>query len=393
MTDLWAPSGRAGKARVALDVIGSVLFGLVSVAAASSGSSALAMPAAAALIVALVVRHWWPRVAVGLAALSGLLQIVVPEAFAIFADLAFAPIFYLLGGHREARVRRFGLIAAGVAVLACGVRSPIAASPHPDDWGQRVALGFGFATTAAVVALGGWVAGYIRHQSRQTVEARMEARVAEAEQARLQDQVHQEQERNRIATEMHDVVAHSWAVVAAQADGARYALRTSPETAENALEVIGDTARSAITDLRRILRDLRFQEPSEGSYGPEQHAAVLDRFRASGMNLQYTESGERPASDLMALTVHKVLLEALTNALKHGVPGALVGADVRWRDGARLTVTNRIADAPGTGTGHGLLGMHERVHSAGGTLSARAEGDRWVVRAHIPDHDVTQEIP
>ena len=106
------------------------------------------------------------------------------------------------------------------------------------------------ATAAAVVLLGGWVAGYVRWQRRDALRARVDARLQAAEERRLRDLVALERERVRIAADMHDVIAHSWAVVAAQADGARYTLRADPDRTEDALEVIGETARTAMTDVR-----------------------------------------------------------------------------------------------------------------------------------------------
>jgi signal transduction histidine kinase len=202
---------------------------------------------------------------------------------------------------------------------------------------------------------------------------------------RLQDAYEQEQVRSRIAADMHDVVAHSWAVVAAQADGARYSLRTSPDRAEQALEVIGETARGAITDLRRILTQLRHAESDEGTIGPEQQQVVLDRMRASGMDLRFTETGERPTSSLLTLTAHRLLAESLTNALKHGDLSRPVTAILLWDKGFTLDIRNAIGATPGSGTGHGILGMTERADLAGGQVTSRRECDQWVVRATVPE--------
>ena len=108
----------------------------------------------------------------------------------------------------------------------------------------------GSASLAALVAGGGWAAGYVRWQSRARITAQVQAGL--------------EQERTRIAADMHDLVAHTWAVVAAQADGARYALGSSSvdRKAEEALEVIADTARGSIADLRDLLAELRYEEPA-----------------------------------------------------------------------------------------------------------------------------------
>jgi signal transduction histidine kinase len=243
----------------------------------------------------------------------------------------------------------------------------------------------------AVVTGGGWVAGFVRWQNRQGVQARVDAQLEAAERRRLSDLYDIEQERRRIAADMHDVVAHSWAVVAAQSDGARYGLRHDPAGVERALEVIGETARTAIGDLRTIVAQLRDPGLAPSTPGFAQQAEVLERMRSSGMDLDFREIGTRDESPLIALTAHRLLSEALTNALKHGDLTAAVRVEQDWLDGYRLTVTNRLpldvvrGDAGQTpGTGHGLVGMAERTTVAGGTFSAGSEGGVWVLRAHVP---------
>ena len=109
------------------------------------------------------------------------------------------------------------------------------------------------ASLALLVAGGGWALGYVRWQSRARITAQVQAGL--------------ERERTRIAADMHDLVAHTWAVVAAQADGARYALGTpdGDRLAAEALDVIAETARGSIADLRDLLAELRYQEPADAT--------------------------------------------------------------------------------------------------------------------------------
>jgi signal transduction histidine kinase len=195
---------------------------------------------------------------------------------------------------------------------------------------------------------------------------------------------------------MHDVVAHSWAVVAAQADGARYALAQDPQRAEQSLEVIADTARHAIGDLRSLVARLR--DPATAtdhaagdtayglaSAGPERQADLLARMRASGMTLDVIEHGSPGLSDLVGLTAHRLLAESLTNALKHGDLRKPVAVEQDWRSGYRLRVTNAVGERSDHGTGHGILGMIERCGLAGGVATSRSSttrrssgpGSRW----------------
>ena len=182
---------------------------------------------------------------------------------------------------------------------------------------------------------------------------------------------------------MHDLVAHSWAVVAAQADGASYLVRTDPDRAQEALTVIGDTARSAMGDVRVLLAQLREQTGAGDPLAFERRDALVERMRASGMDLRLDCHGEPTSSGLLETTSRRVLTESLTNALKHGDLSRPVEVTEDWRDGYRLRVANAIGNEE-RGQGHGLLGMAERIALVGGRLTADRHGDQWVVEAHVP---------
>jgi signal transduction histidine kinase len=231
------------------------------------------------------------------------------------------------------------------------------------------------------------VVGFVRWQRRQAVQARADATLEMVERRRLRDLYEQEQERSHIAADMHDLVAHSWAVVAAQADGARYVVHSDPGRAEDALTVIGDTARSAMSDVRVLLARLREQSGPGGRVEGlefEEPDALAARMRASGMDLRIAREG-RPPTALLEMTSRRLLAEALTNALKHGDLTAPVCVTEDWCDGYHLRVTNAVPGSSGErGRGHGLRGMAERVALVGGTLDADRTGDEWVVEARVP---------
>jgi signal transduction histidine kinase len=232
------------------------------------------------------------------------------------------------------------------------------------------------AALALIVSGGGWALGYVRWQSRARVTAQVQAGL--------------EQERARIATDMHDLVAHTWAVVAAQADGARYALEgpDGDRKAAEALDVIAETARSSISDLRDLLAELRYEEPATPP-GRAARDALVERLRASGMDVRMVEHGTPAYAGPLAGSAQRLLAESLTNALKHGDLTQPVEVEEDWRDGYRLVVRNRVrgsSSVPGTGhgIGHGLAGMRERVERAGGTFAAGASGETWTVAAVLP---------
>ena len=382
MTDVWGDE-RPTRRQVLLDVALAAAFGLF-MAVLHLTLGVWTVVAVALLAVALGVRHVSWRLMSALAVAGSLAQVLGPN-IAYLANIVYAPFFFTLGSHRDPRVRRFGVVAAAVAVLGAMAYGLLRGAGDIGGYrGAFTAIGLG--ATAALFVLGGWTAGYLRWQSRQTVQARVDAQLQAVERRRVTELYDIEQERRRIAADMHDVVAHSWAVVAAQSDGARYALRDRPADAQRALEVIGETARTAMGDLRTIVAQLRDPALQPSTPGSAQQAALAERMRASGMDLRLAEHGTPDGSPLVALTAYRLLGEALTNALKHGDLARPVDVRVDWTDGYRLTVTNSVGPAPEEPRdgGHGLVGMSERAHVAGGTFSSRRDGDVWLVEAHLP---------
>ena len=232
------------------------------------------------------------------------------------------------------------------------------------------------------------------------VRTGVRARVTRDAQRRAEAEAVIEQERVRIARDMHDVVAHSLAVVIAQADGARYALAAAaagrgakdlsePSAAGAALGTISSTARAALADVRLLLTQLRHGQ----SDGPQPTLADLEELyahvRVAGVELRIDVDPAPPDTPPAAvqLAVYRILQEALTNALRHGA--APVDVRLAWLP-QRVDVvvqnpllTGEPARAIG-GSGHGLIGMGERAQLAGGRLEAGAEGGSFAVRASIP---------
>ncbi len=214
----------------------------------------------------------------------------------------------------------------------------------------------------------------------------LHTRAARAEQLRSEALAVEEQERVRIARDMHDVVAHSLAVVIAQADGARYAAAVDPEATQEALGTIAQTARGALSDVRMLLTQLRHRQGD----GPQPTLADLEALfahvRQAGIEPRVTVDplppGEPPAA--VQLAVYRILQEALTNALRHGMGDV----DIRlswWPDRVDLEVRNATAERPSTsGGGHGIIGMRERAQLVGGTVEARHDAGTFVVRATLP---------
>jgi signal transduction histidine kinase len=212
---------------------------------------------------------------------------------------------------------------------------------------------------------------------RSTRDAQARAEVAAAE----------EQERVRIARDMHDVVAHSLAVIIAQSDGARYAAASDPQIATETLGTVSQTARAALSDVRMLLTQLRHRQGA----GPQPTIADLEQLfeqvRQAGIEPRVTVDpmppGEPPAA--VQLAVYRILQEALTNAIRHGA-GGVVDVRLAWlSDRVDLEVRNEAAgDAAGASGGHGIVGMRERAQLNGGTLGAQRDGGDFVVRGTLP---------
>lgn len=213
----------------------------------------------------------------------------------------------------------------------------------------------------------------------------LNGRAAQVAKVQAETLAAEEQERVRIARDMHDIVAHSLAVVIAQADGARYAAAVKPELATEALGTIAQTARGALSDVRMLLTQLRHRQGD----GPQPTLADLEtlfaQVRGAGIEPRVTidpmPPGEPPGA--IQLAVYRILQEALTNAIRHG-DGAV---DVRlaWLpDRVDIRVSNAVGAGATEGGGHGLIGMRERAQLVGGSLQAERQDAQFVVTATLP---------
>ncbi|WP_225824963.1 sensor histidine kinase [Streptomyces naphthomycinicus] len=197
------------------------------------------------------------------------------------------------------------------------------------------------------------------------------------------------EERNRIARELHDVVAHHMSVISIQAQVAPHLVENPSEELVENLAGIRQNALEALTELRRVLGVLRSGNPEDpyglggSGTGRAPHApqptldrldALIENTRAAGLDVTAEVAGAaRPYAPGVELSAYRIVQEALSNALRHA-PGSRVRVEVAHsRGGLRLEVTNSRPPLPGPpspGAGHGLLGMRERATMLGGTLTA-----------------------
>nr|WP_245769191.1 sensor histidine kinase [Streptomyces indicus] len=300
------------------------------------------------------------------------------------------------------------LLAGLPALLLClyvqglrGPRLPAALLPLP-FLGYAVA-GPGDRPVTVLVCLAALAAAATGLTRRALAEARAHSATERAIAETLQEHAARG-ERARIARELHDVVAHHISMIAVQAETARLTTEGMPPAGAERLLAIGDTARTALTEMRRLLGVLREDAGTPAAPqrrpqpGLQQLAELVDEAReASAAATRLIVSGPvRPLDQGVELTAYRIVQEALTNARRHA-PGAAVDVALRYTpQGLHLSVRDNgpgPARAPAR-TGHGLTGMRERAAMVGGELSsgpAPGGGFRIEVLLPAPAADSPQE--
>ncbi|TXN32856.1 sensor histidine kinase [Lacisediminihabitans profunda] len=345
---------------------------------------------------ALGLRRLSPGLALGIAWPAAVVQMAAALDAPQFYDLAVLAVLFTTACYGGRVVRWLGLasavlgsiVAAAYLVLRNGIAGSVAGAVSgsganlfaeiPRLLASSLVFFFG---CLAVLGLS-WTLGLLARTMQR-------ARASRAAQVTAEQDVVVEQERNRIARDMHDVVAHSLAVVIAQADGARYARETDPGVVDEALATISSTAREALGDVRILLSQMRHNQGDS----PQPALADLDRLveqmRSSGLIVSREATGRPLAlATGQQLAVYRIVQEALTNALRHGDTSREVRLEFRWRpDALEVTVSSALPD-DGLGavnpTGHGIAGMRERAALFGGTFVAHAVDGRWLVSATLP---------
>jgi signal transduction histidine kinase len=198
------------------------------------------------------------------------------------------------------------------------------------------------------------------------------------------------EERQRIARELHDVVAHHMSVIAIQAEAAPYKTADPPPELVESFGEIRASALAGLTELRRVLGVLRTgQQDTAPQPGLDDLDALFDSARSGGVTITVTRSGNPvPLPEGVDLSAYRILQEALSNAMRHA-PGSHVQVDLAYRaDGLALQIRNDAVPPPSpplVGGGHGIIGMRERTAMLGGTLKAApTEDGGFQVTALLP---------
>ena len=351
-----------------------VLFGAGS--AHSTGTEAAFGAMAAA---PLIVRRKWPVAVV--------LVVTAVYVAAALADVAFTPFISNAGPNLAIAVftaadrsrRLWSLTAAGVARAATWASLPVAIHLHPhhdQDAVQLVAVVAAWLAGDMVRAIRGYRQQLQLVQRRQAVE---ELRLARAE------------ERLRLSREVHDVVSHSLSTIAVQAGVARLVLAKQPGQASAALSAIETASRSALDELRKLLRQIRDPDDADEAATPtlSDLPALIGKLRRVGLDVSYHSTGHpQPYSTAVTLSAYRIAQEALTNVTKHA-SGARARVQVdHGTDELTVTVTDDGSPNPVRSVasgGLGIPGMRERAELLGGTLTAEpGPGGSFTVTARLP---------
>lgn len=365
---------------------------LVSLAAPSHGAEARPARFDAYVVgVAAVVPLLWRRSrAIAVLAVTSALTLAAQALHHPDSTLSLAPVVaaYSVGAYTPSRraVRWTASLVLG-GLVAINVVTAVV---------ERQAESLLTAVGNGIVFGTAFLAGDNMRRRRERL-ADLEAR-ADAEEATRQALAREAvaAERQRIARELHDVVAHSLSVMVVQAGAARRLVTTKPERAAEALGAIETTGREALDEMRRLLGVLRTADDGAagGALEPQPSLARLDALVGSetGLPVEVVVDGD-PATLPAAvdLQAYRIVQEALTNVRKHAGPARATvhlhygteALEVRVDDDGR-GASAAPADA-GSGGGHGLVGMRERAALCGGELRAGPRpGGGWSVTARLP---------
>ena len=350
--------------------------------------------------------HGWPAQEALLLAVLCASSLLVRSRWPVGSLLAVGAFgtVYLAAGNRFLAIMPTVLIALYSAVAYSGL-------PRRQVWGIAVGVAvsltlahvigdFDFPRNATGLLLdGGWMTIAIllgdTLRSRRAYAHEVELRAIEAEQTREEAaQRRVVEERLQIARDLHDILAHTVALINVQAGVAAHVIDKQPEQAREALNTIKEASRSTLQELRALVGVLR---EGDGAAAPLAPAPTLrrlddliDAVRDAGVDI--TVDYARPAGPLPAtvdVAAYRILQEALTNAIKHAGTASVQVSVRRAGPNLELTVTNsrngHAAPTLPVGAGHGIPGMRERATAVGGSLEAGPLPDGgFQVRAALP---------
>lgn len=372
------------------DFVLCAVIGLLSVTPYLLSSRLDAAVLSAMLVLPLMVRRQWPAAALAVAAVAAFAQaVLIPDPL---LSIVVVPILiYTVARWTSGSLGRIALLIGLVGSAIGPARWILVDSYYLGSLGAFAMTGL-----ACVGAVGGsYLVGRRRREGAENFQQREQSE-AERHALMLAEQEQRSQvitvnERNRIARELHDIVAHSLSVIVVQAEGGRALALKRPEKGPEVLGTIAETSREALEEMRRMVGLLRSgSEPEQAAYVPTPGLAdIPELVRKASDTAELVAFGTPPhVSQALGLTAYRIVQESLTNVLKHAGPVArtrVITAYTATSIELEVADDGRGAAASGDGLGHGLQGMHERVALHDGTLTAAPKpGGGFVVRASLP---------
>lgn len=310
-----------------------------------------------------------------------LVLVLAPSARDAAGPLYPSSVAYLLclgqvAVHRPARLSVPALATGIIGAGAIAVLEPALEAGDSDTDTALLRFGVFLGLAAAVTAA--WAIGLLLRVRAARLEEQTRARVERA----LAD------ERMRISGELHNVVAHAMTVMIAQSEAARLMMPTRPADSARALEVVARTGRDALRGMRTIVA-VDGRAPLAPLPTPEALDELVTAVRSPSCDVVLTESGDRrELSAPVALALHNVVREAITNAVRHTIAPIRIDVSLAWGEPLVVEVVDDGGAGPAAsdlGGGTGLVGLAERVRLAGGAFHAGPRMPRgWAVRAQLP---------
>jgi len=356
---------------------------VLAVPGGTTGADRVAAVLAAVALSVMLLRHRQP---LGSAVVAFALVMVGSQTAPDASGPEFFAILAIFGTVGTLRSRRDAVVAWVLGAATTGVA--MARNPSVEGAGD-IALTLTFCTVI-------WAAGlFAAERGRAATLALTRADDAEASRdAKVREAT--EQERSRIATDLHDVVSHGLSVVVLQTVAARMSLRDGEPAAvvDHRLDAVEATARDALADMRRMLGLIQ-PDPARGDQEPVSAPvagladlpALVAQLRAAGQDVELDADDELDVSAGLGAAAFRVVQEALTNVVKHA-SGAPATVRVRREgDALHLSVHNSIVGTRGDelpGAGHGVVGIRERVELYDGTVDVGPRGDEFRVDVRFP---------
>jgi signal transduction histidine kinase len=349
-----------------LIVDGALALLLFALAEASADSGLRWVPLSVAIValetLPLTLRRRAPATVLIIVAIAELAHLVAGFPNGFFDTFAGAVAFYSVAAHRQ---RNVSLVFLAVLPIALTLALAI-------DWRNHGQVNLVDIPYNLLLLLSAWLLGD-NTQTRRAYDIQAERERDEQGRAALAE------ERARIGRELHDIVAHSVSVMVLQANAGERVAVSKPEQAVEHFAAIQASGRQALSELRRLLGVLRGAEGEEASREPQPGLSSIERLaeetRQSGIETTVRVDGDPAAvSEAVQLSAYRVIQEALTNTLRHAGASR---AEIAVRCAARALEVEVVdngrppSSADGSArTGHGLIGMRERVHIFGGELEA-----------------------